>query len=180
MKKIGTLILLMWSLVVYNQEYNRLSISIGLDPKIATIGSDNQYTTHSSIFNFIAKVDFTDKFNNILNVGVEYAGLESYYLGVFVAGGKGFNLTNDGRLKGIAQVEVGTLWRDQTIFGADAQYHSNPGWLYYGGNLSLRYYFYKDIAVEGTASLKRAPDLPARGFRYEAYISITIPILKTK
>lgn len=169
MKKLLIILILLININTFGQ----FSVNIGFDPKIGLFGTDNKYTQHDAIANFIFKVEYIDNTSLYLAIGTEYANLKEWYIAYY--GNIGFVFKSIFKLKIIPQLELGNITRE--LLPIDINDHRrNPNNLYIGTNLAIRYQFNNLLALETQSSLKLAPDIN-KTFRYEGYISLIFTII---
>lgn len=81
MKKLLLTALLLIGLISNAQ----LQVNLGIDPKIAILGTDNQYTSHDALFNYEVKLEYLkETINNpnnkiYFNVNYKFVNLEQKY-----------------------------------------------------------------------------------------------------
>lgn len=161
-----TVLLLLFSLSVTAQ--NKWSLNLGIDPKLAAFGTDNEFTTHDNVLNMHAKIELIGREDSFyFAIGVEYANLDQEYRAWFLDVGKPIfirmNRCEDILL--IPQLEFGNIFRENIndLPFEDIKWNDT---YYYGAALSVRYPIDTLLTLGLEGSVDRASDLPDRGFRY--------------
>lgn len=165
------IILVVWTILLVFISSNldaQVSINIGIDPKISTIGTDNQYTKHDALFNYNIRVEYIDGRGTYFSLGHKYVNLSAKYNSFYFAGGDTWNLNSDVWTM-IPQVEVGMIYKGDKI-----QY--NHGVLYIQANLAMRYNILSWLSTELRGYVQLARDLPDRTFRFGSDVSLIITL----
>ena len=144
----------------------QININVGFDPKIAVLGTDNQFTKHDPLFNFEIKVEIYDDERHYFALGHKYVNLSSYYRSYYINIGKEIKVAKN--VLFIPNLELGLLVRDMNTQKAVA------GVIYPQINTDVRYDF-KHFQLSWKPYLQYSRDI-GKAFRYGSNIALIIKI----
>jgi len=165
-------------LIVTTNVFSQLSIDIGIDPKIAVLGTDNKYTLHDGVFNFKLKIEGIDRDNRYFAFGWEYANLSQYFISINANYGHKYELLFK-KLIFIPQLEIGQIIRDRVPVNELDKRTDDKLW-YAGVNLPIRWKINNTFSLEAEGNIDLAVDLPNRKFRYGGTINLIIVFYNLK
>lgn len=147
----------------------QVNLNIGVDPKIAIFGTDNQYTKHDALFNYELKLEVLTSKKHYFAIGHKFVNLSQKYNSYYVNIGKEYSLSN--RISVIPNIELGLLKRKLTT-------SNNAGIIYPQINTSLRYNIgFISFGYKGYLQWSR--DI-GKTFRYGGVFEVTLKIFNLK
>lgn len=157
---------------VQAQDMSSGNLLISTDAKVLLFGSDNQYTQHPPVGNFLVLVEVVDKSRHHLYayLGFKYVNLNQYYYSGFTGFGTWFSLRSFDILPSF---EAGLIRRERRPVDS---YDKRPDTssLYCGASCDIRFNLSKYIAISARPNIELATDLPNRLLRYQSTVGIVL------
>lgn len=170
-----TILILLISAFAWGQK-GAVNMHLGTDAKILFLGSDNQYTQHAPLGNFMLMGEAIDyNINAVATARYTYVNLSRKFNSVFV--GYGYKIDLSDHFFCVIGLEVGGIQRER-IPADQYDIRPDPVSLSGAGFTSIRYQVTPWLGFDLRPNVELATDIAGRLFRYQATTSIVIKILE--